>query len=44
MLQDANIGCGDDSIVRVLVGLPRVRAVRKSYTIAEARMAYRMVV
>jgi hypothetical protein len=30
--------------VRVLVGPPRVRAVRKAYTIVEARMAYRMIV
>jgi RNase H-like domain found in reverse transcriptase len=30
--------------VRVLDGLPRVRAVRKSYTILEARTAYRMIV
>jgi hypothetical protein len=30
--------------VRVLDGLPRVRAVRKSYKIVEARMAYRMIV
>jgi hypothetical protein len=30
--------------VRVLDGLPRVRAVRKSYTILEARMAYRIIV
>jgi hypothetical protein len=30
--------------VRVLDGLPRFRAVRKSYTIVEARMAYRMIV
>jgi hypothetical protein len=34
----------DDCIVRVLVGPPRVRAVRKSYKIVEARMAYRMIV
>jgi hypothetical protein len=30
--------------VRILVGPPRVRAVRKEYTIVEARMAYRMIV
>jgi hypothetical protein len=30
--------------VRVLVGPPRVRAVRKAYTIVEARMAYGMIV
>jgi hypothetical protein len=32
------------SCVRVLDGLPRARAVRKSYTIVEARMAYTMIV
>jgi hypothetical protein len=31
-------------IVRVLAGLNRERAVRKAYTIIEARMAYRMIV
>jgi Reverse transcriptase (RNA-dependent DNA polymerase) len=30
--------------VRVLVGPPRVRAVKKSFTIVEARMGYRMIV
>jgi hypothetical protein len=30
--------------VRVLVGPPRASAVRRSYTIVEARMAYRMIV
>jgi hypothetical protein len=30
--------------VRVLAGLNRERAVRKAYTITEARMAYRMIV
>jgi hypothetical protein len=30
--------------VRVLDGLPRVRAVRKSYKIVEERMASRMIV
>jgi hypothetical protein len=30
--------------VRVLVGPPRFRSVRKAYTIVEARMAYRMIV
>jgi hypothetical protein len=30
--------------VRVLAGLNRERAVRKAYTIIEARMAYRMIV
>jgi hypothetical protein len=30
--------------VRVLHDLPRAGAVRKAYTIVEARMAYRMIV
>jgi hypothetical protein len=30
--------------VRVLADLTRARAVRKAYTIVEARMAYRMIV
>jgi hypothetical protein len=34
----------DATNVRVLVGFPRVRAVRKAYTILEAIMAYRMIV
>jgi hypothetical protein len=36
--------CARVGAVRVLDGLPRVRAVRKTYTIVEARMAYRMIV
>jgi hypothetical protein len=34
----------NDTGVRVLAGLPRERAVRKAYTIVEARMAYIMIV
>jgi hypothetical protein len=30
--------------VSVIAGLTRARAVRKAYTIVEARMAYRMIV
>jgi hypothetical protein len=33
-----------DSIVWVLAGLNRKRAVRKAYTVVEERMAYRMIV
>jgi hypothetical protein len=35
---------GQGPHMRVLDGLPRVRAVRKAHTILEARMAYRMIV
>jgi hypothetical protein len=44
MFEGISAGLLNLGVVRVLDGLPRVRAVRKAYTIVEARMAYRMIV
>jgi hypothetical protein len=44
MVSDIPYKCSHIFNVRFLAGLTRARAVRKAYTIVEARMAYRMIV